>query len=101
MCRTAAGHTARAPDDLTLELATDLPALRIATGTVTPSENTDQLSIAQRVEQALGAATKPINLRELRALCRMRTETLCTALDVQVADGRVIKSADGYALNRT
>jgi len=90
-------RAARSPDDLTLELATDPLALRIADAppAVDPP---GQLCAAQRIEQALIAATAPLTVRQLRAVCRIRSETLCTTLDAMVAEGRVIRSSDGYSL---
>ena len=90
-------RAARSPDDLTLELATDPLALRIA-DSPPAAETPNQISAAQRIEQALVAATAPLTIRELRAACRIRNETLCAALDAMVADARVIRSTDGYSL---
>ena len=58
----------------------------------------NQIPAAQRIEQALVTATAPLTIRELRAVCRIRSETLCAALDALIADGRVIRSTDGYSL---
>jgi len=90
-------RAARSPDDLTLELATDPLALRIADSppaTAPPSHR----SAVQRIEQALAGATAPLGVRDLRAACRIRSETLCAALDALVAAGRVLRSIDGYSL---
>lgn len=53
---------------------------------------------ADRVEEILAAATAPMPLTELRAACRIRTASLCQTLNDLVRDGRVRKTADGYAL---
>lgn len=90
-------RAARSPDDLTLELATDPLALRI-TDSPPDAEPPRQLSAVQRIEQALAGATAPLGVRDLRAACRIRSETLCAALDALVAEGRVLKSIDGYSL---
>ena len=90
-------RAARSPDDLTLELATDPLALRI-TDAPPLAEPPSQTSPAQRIEQALVTATAPLTVRELRAVCRIRSETLCATLDTLVAQGRVIRSIDGYSL---
>jgi hypothetical protein len=91
-------RAARAPDDLTLELATDPLALRIADAAppeVTPAKPS---APAARVEQALLAAAAPLTVRQLRALCRIRSETLCATLDALLADGRVVRTTAGYSL---
>jgi hypothetical protein len=56
------------------------------------------LSPAQRIERALAIATAPLGVRELRAACRIRSETLCATLDALTTAGRVLKSAAGYTL---
>lgn len=95
--RLSVEHRAAAsPDDLTLELATDPLALRIADSPPAP-EFPNRLSAIERIDQALAAATSPLALRDLRAACRIRSETLGAALDLLLADGRVIKSPDGYS----
>lgn len=90
-------RAARSPDDLTLELATDPLALRIADSTTSP-EPPGPIPVAQRIEQALATATAPIGVRQLRALCKIRSETLCLTLEALAAAGRVVKSNDGYSL---
>ncbi|MFN8625942.1 MAG: hypothetical protein U0587_08180 [Candidatus Binatia bacterium] len=60
-------RAARAPDDLTLELAADPLALRIAKATPPELAPPDQPSPAARIEQALLAADAPLGVRELRA----------------------------------
>ena len=46
----------------------------------------------------MATATTPLGVRELRAACRIRSETLCATLDALAAAGRVVKSVDGYTL---
>lgn len=90
-------RAACAPDDLTLELTTDPLALRIA-DPPPPAQTSSQISAAQRIEQALLAATAPLTVRQLRAVCRIRSETLCATLDTLVTAGHVTRSTDGYSL---
>ena len=91
-------RAAAAPDDLTLELATDPLALRIADAPPSEATPQHQVSPPARIEQALLAARAPLGVRELRALCHIRTDTLCTTLDALLAAGRVIRTTDGYTL---
>jgi hypothetical protein len=91
-------RAARAPDDLVLELATEPLALRIADAAPPELTSADQPSPPTRIEQALLAAPAPLKARELRALCRLRSETLYATLDTLLADGRVIRTHDGYSL---
>lgn len=90
-------RAARSPDDITLELATDPLTLRIA-DSVPVAEPPTQISAVQRIEQALAAASAPLGVRELRTRCRIRSETMCSTLDAMVAQGRVIRSTNGYSL---
>jgi hypothetical protein len=55
-------------------------------------------SIAERIERALAGATSPLNMRQLRTACRARTASICDTIAALTAEGRVIKSSDGYLL---
>lgn len=55
-------------------------------------------SPVERIEEALAQAALPLNLRQLRRICRMRTATLCDALTTLRTEGRVLKSPAGYWL---
>ena len=55
-------------------------------------------SAAERVEQALAAASSPLPLLELRRVCHMRTTSVCEALATLTAAGRVAKTDAGYRL---
>jgi hypothetical protein len=73
---------------LALEVSTPPPL------TATPATTTPQ----ERVTQALASAAAPISLASLRDTCRMRTQSVSAALVQLVAQGRVLKSPDGYML---
>jgi len=94
---TVEHRAAPSPDDLTLELATNPLALHVV-DSPPPADSPTKSSAAQRIQQALSGATAPLGVRELRTACRIRSETLCAALDLLLAQGRVIKSTDGYTL---
>jgi hypothetical protein len=51
-----------------------------------------------RLEEVLAHSDRPLSLTELRQACRMRTASLCQALATLTTEGRVHKSAAGYAL---
>jgi hypothetical protein len=91
-------RAARAPDDLTLELCADPLVLRVTDTAPAPDAPPAELSPAQRIEYALASAPAPLGVRELRAACRIRSETLCATLDALATAGRVVKSAAGYTL---
>ena len=92
-------RAAAAPADLALELCADPLTLRIADTTSLAAPPAAR-SPAERIEQALTTATTPVGVRELRAACRIRSETLCATLDALTTAGRVVKSAAGYTLAR-
>jgi hypothetical protein len=50
-----------------------------------------------RLEDVLAQSDRPLSLTELRQACRMRTASLCQALATLTTQGRVHKSAAGYA----
>ncbi len=52
----------------------------------------------ERVRHALATAERPVRLTMLRKLCKMRTQTLSTALKNLVEGGHVEKTAAGYKL---
>jgi hypothetical protein len=91
-------RAAPSPGDvpLTLHADGDVVALRVAAAAppVVPLARDPVASIAR----ALAAAPAPLALAELRAACRIRTADLCAALGTLVQDGRVAKTAQGYAL---
>jgi hypothetical protein len=51
-----------------------------------------------RLEEVLAHRDRPLSLTELRQACRMRTASLCEALATLTTQGRIHKSAAGYAL---
>ena len=53
----------------------------------------------QRITAALAERRRPRPFAELRTSCRVRTTTLYQRLAAMIADGIVIKSADGYSLS--
>lgn len=53
---------------------------------------------AERIEKALACASAPVGLGALRDACRIRTQSLSSALGLLVEQGRVAKTAAGYAL---
>jgi hypothetical protein len=76
------------------------------------SENTITLSIpdvplasfpssspGQTIEHALAGAATPLSLRQLRDLCRLRTQTVTDTLSALVQSGRVLKSENGFRLS--
>jgi hypothetical protein len=91
-------RAARAPDDLTLELCADPLVLRVTDTATTKDAPPSELSPTQRIEHALATASAPLGVRELRAACRIRSETLRATLDTLTTAGRVLKSATGYTL---
>jgi DNA-binding MarR family transcriptional regulator len=53
----------------------------------------------QPIEQALTATHQPLTQKKIRDIVRLRTSDVSQALAPLVANGRVIKSADGYQLS--
>lgn len=55
-------------------------------------------SAIQRVEQVLAERSEPCSIRQLRQACRMRMSRVGQALETLVAQGKVIKSSEGFRL---
>lgn len=55
-------------------------------------------SAAAKIEQALAQSPGPLDLRQLRTACRMRTSALCATLSELQRSGRVQKTPAGYQL---
>jgi AAA domain len=86
-------------DGLALDLVHDGDALALQiVNDVSPDPQAASPSIAQRIELALAGATSPLNIRQLRTACRARTASICDTIAALTAEGRVIKSPDGYLL---
>lgn len=62
-----------------------------------PPENSTP-STPDRVLAILRQSAKPLALRQLRALCRIRTQTLTKTLVELLADGRIRHTSNGYCL---
>lgn len=96
-------RAAPALDDLILDFD-DTPgrtALRICTQPQALSDNQRDANDdpRQRVERALAQATdRPLRLRQLRDLCRIRTSKLCDILEQMVRDGHIRRSEDSFQL---
>lgn len=55
----------------------------------------------QRILRALEGAEHPLAVADLRAICRVRTSSLCEALAELATAGKVIKAERGYQLTTT
>jgi len=81
---------------LALHSTDDAVALQLVDSTAAPRHPPP--SPLARLEDVLAHSDRPLSLTELRQACRMRTASLCQALATLTAQGRVHKSAAGYAL---
>jgi AAA domain len=84
-----------------LELRAHGEALALHVVDLAPGPLPDQGTVPtpiDRVEHALAHAARPLRLRQLRQICRLRMATLCDALTTLRTDGRVLKAAGGYQL---
>jgi RecA-family ATPase len=93
-------RAAAAPPDMTLELAQrdDALALQPSQPDPQPESRVGPISVDQRITAALADGGKPRPFSELRASCRVRTNTLYQRLAAMTAAGLIVKSADGYRL---
>jgi len=56
-------------------------------------------SVDERITTALADVDRPLPFADLCALCRLRTATLYERLTALAADGRLVKSDQGYRLS--
>jgi hypothetical protein len=66
---------------------------------VQPERPAAPTSLDQRITAVLAERRQPRPFAELRTSCRIRTTTLYQRLAAMIADGIVVKSADGYSLS--
>jgi hypothetical protein len=92
-------RAAPAPEDITVDLADDGPALSLSVFDASAEPKPQPASPAQRVVQAMNTAATPLSAQQLRKLCRMRTATLCDTLADLQHQRRVVHGDDGYRLN--
>jgi hypothetical protein len=87
---------------LTLQLAqrADALALEVVQSNSQPPPAAEPRSIDDRITAALVDAAQPQPFADLRAICRVRAATLYERLAAMTGTGRIIKSAEGYRLNR-
>jgi RecA-family ATPase len=97
---TAEHRAAAAIPSVTLELAqcNDALALRPVHPDRQTEHHVEPVSIDHRITTALADGDQPQTFAELRASCRVRAKTLYARLAAMIADGIVMKSANGYSL---
>jgi len=90
-------RAAAAMPAVTLQLAQHDNALALEL--VQPERPAAPTSLDQRITAVLAERRQPRPFAELRTSCRIRTTTLYQRLAAMIADGIVVKSADGYSLS--
>ena len=92
-------RAARGAERLPVVLKDNPPALALELiDQPPPAAPPAQPSCLQRIGQILAGATTPLSQRQVRDAARMRTSDVSQALPTLVANGRVIKSPNGYQL---
>ena len=71
-------------------------ALQVLEHRAEPAPPIEPSSIDARITAVLSGVAHPQPFADLRTLCRVRTATLYQRLAAMTADGRLVKSADGY-----
>jgi AAA domain len=73
-------------------------ALQVVERRSQPAQPMEPRSIDERITAALAAAGHPQPFANLRTHCHVRTATLYERLAAMTAEGRLVKSVDGYLL---
>ena len=94
---TVEHRAAAAMQAVTLQLTQRDNALALEL--VQPERPAAPTSLDQRITAVLAERRQPRPFAELRTSCRIRTTTLYQRLAAMIADGIVVKSADGYSLS--
>jgi hypothetical protein len=95
---TVEHRAAASVPSLLLELAQhgDALALEVVTRDSTPEPPPS--TVDERIIKALADAGRPVSVSELRATCRVRHATLGNRLAALVAEGRIVRAAEGVRL---
>lgn len=82
-----------------VQLMTEGDALALALAQPKPVEQEPPpASVNDRIEALLRESASPLSVTTLRRLCRLRTQTVTSALADLLGQSRVVKSADGYSV---
>ena len=81
-----------------MELRQQGPALALHLADPEPDRPALAPSILDRVARALAEAPSPLTREDLRRACGVRMSSLGEALATLTAEGRVLRSSDGYQL---
>jgi hypothetical protein len=95
---TVEHRAAPSPPMIGLALAQrgDALALEIASSIAAPAAA--PTSIDERITAAISEANRPLPIRELRALCRVRNGTLYERLTALTDTGKIVRGPEGYRL---
>ena len=91
---TVEHRAAPAPEDILLELGQNASALALGVLSTPPAPEPETPSASQRVLDALASLDAPASIHQLRALCRMRTATLCETLN-ELCESRLVSHGTG------
>lgn len=95
---TVEHRAAPSPPTIALELAQRGEALALEIVQSIPAPLTAPMSIDERIIAAITEAQRPLAIRELRALCRLRNATLYERLTVLTDAGQIVRTPKGYRL---
>ena len=93
-------RAAAAIPTITLELAQRGSALALEVVDRYTPQAPPPSSVDERITSALADCERPLPFSDLRAHCRVRTATLYERLAALTAEGRLVRSGDGYLLAR-
>jgi hypothetical protein len=92
-------RAASSPPSIMLELKAqgDALALRLVQPQ-TPTPSIAPSSIDERIIAALQQAPRPLTIKQLRPLCRVRNTTLYERLAALITAGQLLRTPEGYRL---
>jgi len=91
-------RAAASPPSLMLELKAHGEALALHIAQPQPEAAPAPRSVDERIIATLQNAARPLTIKELRPLCRVRNATLFQRLAALISAGQVLRASEGYRL---
>lgn len=104
LCLSIEHRAAPSVSDIPVALRTDGEALALTVAETTPSGEIESPAtltepLVAKVESILADAAAPLTVAAIRAVCRVRTQTLTRTLATLVESGRLLHAPAGYRLS--
>jgi len=96
---TTEHRAARSQDNISLQLTQSDPIVLELIHSDPENSQPAQLSVVQRILNALSDVDRPLSANALRQLCAMKNATLCATLGPMTDQGLISRDPQGYRIN--